>query len=64
MDKKFYAAKDICKIFNIPKYKLEYLFTSNRLKRDEFTTLSGQRIYTVEDIDKIKKALDDVAMYS
>lgn len=64
MDKKFYSANDICKIFNIPKYKLDYLFNSGRLKRDEFTMISGNRIYTVEDIDKIKRALNDVAIYS
>lgn len=64
MEKKIYSTQDICKIFNISKHKFNYLFDSGRLKRDEFTMLSGQRVYTVEDIDKIRMALDDVSLYS
>jgi DNA-binding transcriptional MerR regulator len=53
---------EVLRMLNIPKHKLVYLFECRRLRREDFLTLqNGQRIYRQSDLDKIRKALFEVA---
>jgi hypothetical protein len=58
---KLLSTSEVLRELNIAKHKLDYLFESRKLKREDFTTLdNGHRIYKVGDLNKIKKALFDV----
>ena len=55
------STTEILKILNIPSYKLDYLFKSQKLESGDFLTLgTGQRIYRYGDIEKIKLALREI----
>ncbi len=56
---KIFTSKDVCTILNIPFYKLQYLFDSGKI-RDVSRTTTGDRLYTEEDIQRIRKALFEV----
>jgi len=52
------STSEVLKILNVPSYRLDYLFKSRKLKREDFTTLdNGHRIYKESDLNKIKQAL-------
>ena len=53
---------EVLRMLNIPKHKLVYLFECRRLRREDFLTFqNGQRIYRQSDLNKIRKALFEVA---
>jgi hypothetical protein len=53
---------EVLRMLNIPKHKLVYLFESRKLRREDFLTLqNGQRVYRQGDLNKIRKALFEVA---
>jgi hypothetical protein len=53
---------EVLRVLNIPKHKLVYLFESRKLRREDFLTLqNGQRVYRQGDLNKIRKALFEVA---
>ncbi len=56
------STSDVLRILNIPKHKLDYLFESRKLSRNDFTTLgNGHRIYKESDLNKIRLALFEVS---
>lgn len=55
------STSEVLRILNIAKHKLDYLFESRRLKREDFTTLgNGHRIYRESDLNRIRQALFEV----
>ena len=53
---------EVLRVLDIPKHKLVYLFESRKLRREDFLTLqNGQRVYRQSDLNKIRKALFEVA---
>ncbi len=58
---KLLSTSEVLRKLNIAKHKLNYLFESRKLKREDFTTLdNGHRIYRQSDIARIKEALFQV----
>jgi|TARA_B100001971_G_C18222916_1_gene558389 DNA-binding transcriptional MerR regulator len=58
MSEHLLSTSEVLKLLNIPVYKLDYLFKSQRLKPEDFATLgTGQRVYKYTDLVKIKEAL-------
>ena len=56
------STSEVLRILNIAKHRLDYLFESRRLKRENFTTLgNGHRVYRQSDLNKIKQALLEVS---
>jgi DNA-binding transcriptional MerR regulator len=56
-----FSTSEVLRILNIAKHRLDYLFESRRLKREDFTTLgNGHRVYRQSDLNKIKQALFEV----
>ena len=61
-NEKLFSTSEVLRIFSIAKHKLDYLFESRRLRREDFLTLqNGHRIYRESDLNKIKEALWEVA---
>jgi len=55
---KLLSTSEVLRILNIAKHKLDYLFESRKLKREDFTTLgNGHRIYRQSDLCKIRQIL-------
>lgn len=58
---KLLSASEVLRVLNIAKHKLDYLFESRKLRREDFTTLdNGHRIYKESDLNKIRQALFEV----
>ncbi len=53
---KILTSKDVCRRLGIPFYKLQYLFDSGKI-RDVDRISTGDRVYTEEDIKRIKEVL-------
>ncbi|MCP5006980.1 MAG: hypothetical protein GY941_23980 [Planctomycetes bacterium] len=61
-NEKLYSTSEVLRIFSIAKHKLDYLFESRRLRREDFQTLqNGHRIYREADLNKIREALYEVS---
>lgn len=61
-EEKLYTIAQVCQMMNVAKHKLSYLFDSRKLKAEEFLKLpNGERVYRQSDVEKIKKALFEVA---
>ncbi len=59
---KLLSTSEVLRTLNIAKHKLDYLFESRKLRREDFTTLdNGHRIYQESDLNKIRQALFEVA---
>ncbi len=59
---KLLSTSEVLRVLNIAKHKLDYLFESRKLRREDFTTLdNGHRIYKESDLNKIKQALFEVS---
>ena len=59
---KLLSTSEVLRILNIAKHKLDYLFESRKLRREDFTTLgNGHRVYRQGDLSKIKEALFEVS---
>lgn len=57
-----YTVSEILRFLNISRHRLVYLFDSRKLKREEFRLLpNGHIIFTPSDLEKIKRALFEVA---
>ncbi len=55
------STSEVLRVLNIAKHKLDYLFESRKLRREDFTTLdNGHRIYKESDLNKIRQALYEV----
>ena len=62
IDEKLLSTSEVLRILNIAKHKLDYLFESRKLRREDFTTLdNGHRIYRQSDLCKIRQALFEVS---
>ncbi len=60
-DEKLLSTSEVLRVLNIAKHRLDYLFESRKLKREDFITLdNGHRVYRHSDLKKIRKALFDV----
>ncbi len=58
---KLLSTSEVLRKLNIAKHKLDYLFESRKLKREDFTTLdNGHRIYRERDLQKIRQVLFEV----
>ena len=58
---KLFTMSQVVQILNIPKYRINYLFDSRKLKAEEFLKLpNGERVYRESDLEKIKRALFEV----
>lgn len=52
------STSEVLRILNVPSYRLDYLFKSQRLKHEDFASMgTGQRVYRYSDLSKIKEAL-------
>jgi DNA-binding transcriptional MerR regulator len=61
-NEKLLSTSEVLRILNIAKHKLDYLFESRKLKREDFTTLdNGHRIYKEADVNKIRQVLFEVS---
>ncbi len=61
-DERLLSTSEVLRILNIAKHKLDYLFESRKLRREDFTTLdNGHRIYKENDLNKIRQALFEVS---
>ncbi len=59
---KLLTLSQVTQALNIAKHRVAYLFDSRKLKVEEFIKLpNGERVYRKSDIEKIKKALFEVA---
>lgn len=55
---KLLSTSEVLRKLNIAKHKLDYLFESRKLRREDFTTLdNGHRIYKEADVNKIRQVL-------
>jgi len=55
------STSEVLRILNVPSYRLDYLFKSQRLKPEDFAAMgTGQRVYKYSDLPKIKAALFEV----
>ena len=59
MNMKLYSQKDLLEALQVPSHKVEYLFRNGKLKRGEFLVVGGQRIFTAENISKIRRILKE-----
>lgn len=59
---RLFSVSEVLKVLNIPRHKLVYLFESRKLKPEEFLTLdNGHRVFRYNDLEKIKRALWEIA---
>ncbi len=59
---KLLSTSEVLRILNIAKHKLDYLFESRKLRREDFTTLdNGHRIYKESDLNRIRQVLFEVS---
>lgn len=49
---------EVCKLLNIPRYKLTYLFENHRIP--ETSRIGGKRVFSPEDVLNVKKALSKI----
>ncbi len=54
-----FTTKDICDIFKIPRHKLQYLFDARKISGIKKTG-TGLRLYTKQDINRIREVLFDM----
>lgn len=55
---RFLSTGEVLKRLDIPSYRLDYLFKSRKLKKENFITLgNGQIVYRESDLSAIKEAL-------
>lgn len=61
-EEKLLSPSEVIQILNIPRHRLTYLFDTRRLKAEEFTRLgNGRFVFRQSDLEKIKRALFEVA---
>lgn len=61
-EERLLSVSEVLKVLNIPRHKLVYLFESRKLKPEEFLTLdNGHRVFRYNDLEKIKRALWEIA---
>jgi DNA-binding transcriptional MerR regulator len=61
-NEKLLSTSEVLRVLDIAKHKLDYLFESRKLRREDFTTLdNGHRIYRESDLNRIKQVLFEVA---
>ena len=53
---KVITTRDVCIRLQIPRYRLQYLFDTRKIQDVERTS-TGDRIYTEDDIKRIREAL-------
>lgn len=59
---KLYTVSEILRLLNLPRHRLVYLFDCRKLRVEEFPILpNGHKVFRGSDIEKIKKALFEVA---
>lgn len=52
------STSEVLRILDIAKHKLDYLFESRKLRREDFLTLqNNHRVYRQSDLNKIRKVL-------
>jgi len=62
MQEKLYTTSQILRMLNIPRHRLVYLFDSRKLHTEDFQVMpNGHKIFTNSDIEKIRRALFEVA---
>ncbi len=62
VSEKLLSTSEVLRVLNIAKHKLDYLFESRKLRREDFTILdNGHRIYKESDLNKIRLALFEVS---
>lgn len=62
MEDRLLSPSEVIQILNIPRHKLTYLFDTRKLKSEDFTRLgNGRFVFRQSDLEKIKKALFEVA---
>ncbi len=55
---KLLSTSEVLRVLNLAKHKLDYLFESRKLKREDFIILdNGHRVYRHSDLCKIREAL-------
>ena len=55
------STSEVLRVLKIAKHRLDYLFESRKLQREDFLTLqNGHRIYRQSDINKIRKVLSEM----
>ncbi len=61
-DEKLLSTSEVLRILNIAKHKLDYLFESRKLKREDFITLdNGHRLYRQSDINRIREMVFEMS---
>lgn len=55
---KLLTVSEVLRLLDIPRYRLNYLFDSRKLRSEDFLTLpNGHRIFRESDLEKIKEVL-------
>ena len=61
-DEKLFTVSQVLRLLNISRHRLIYLFDSRKLRVEDFQTLpNGHKIFTENDLEKIKKVLFEVS---
>ncbi|MCR4321306.1 MAG: hypothetical protein NUV74_13340 [Candidatus Brocadiaceae bacterium] len=59
---KLYTVSNVLRLLRVPRYKLDYLFDSRRLKEEDFLRMpNGHKVFRESDIPKIQQALFEMA---
>ena len=61
MTERLLSAEEILQILDIPRYRLNYLFETRKLKNEDLLHAGAKRVYRESDLERIKKALWEVS---
>ena len=55
---RLYTVSEVLRLLNISRHRLVYLFDSRKLRVEDFQTMpNGHKVFTENDLEKIKRAL-------
>lgn len=58
-EQRLYGLGDVCRKLQVAPHKINWLFTRGDLNRDEFTMVSGKRLFTEAQVRQIARLLGE-----
>lgn len=56
----FLSISDISRELDVPAYRIQYLFSKRKLKREDYPRVGKTLLFTAEDIEKIRELLGEI----
>jgi len=61
---KFLSVTDMSRELDVPSYRIQYLFSKRKLKREDYPRVGRVLLFTESDIEKVKNLLAGINTFT